>query len=241
MGIVRMGPPTDLISLLQKEFGIQSFVETGTYYGRTAEWAASVFNNVLTIEYSKDLFERAKESYKHVSNIQFLYGDSRTVLEQILPDLKEPVLFWLDAHWSGGITYGDVDQCPLLEEIEIINHYFPRSYIFIDDARLFTSPPQPPHIVEQWPDIFSVLSSLNTPEEKRYSVIIEDVIISVPQLARQAVTEYCQHINALAWQDYSEKTKQSNTKKALKLIAEDLKKPFRKLRKKLQNTLQSKG
>ncbi|PSN20145.1 hypothetical protein C7271_03605 [filamentous cyanobacterium CCP5] len=227
-----MGPPTNLISQLNRDFGIKTFVETGTYYGHTAKWAASIFQEVLTIEYSRELFEHAKGEHKDSENIKFLFGDSRTVLNEVLPNISSPVLFWLDAHWSGGKTYGASDQCPLIDEIEIINQLQPESFIFIDDARLFMSPPQAPHKIDQWPDIFSTLSALDVASGQRYSVIIEDVIISVPQYAKQTVAKYCQGVNTKIWAEYSYQDKLSNSRKALQLILEDIKQPIRSLKSK---------
>lgn len=134
--------------------------------------------------------------------------------------MKSSAVFWLDAHWSGGETYGDNDQCPILEEIKIINKSRYDNFIFVDDARLFTSPPQPPHLPEQWADIFSVLTALH--KDNRYIVIIEDVIIAVPTFAKPSVADYCQNINAIIWEEYGRQNKKSNYRKAAELIYNDL-------------------
>jgi len=36
MGIVRMGPPIEIILELKEAYGINNFIETGTYSGDTA-------------------------------------------------------------------------------------------------------------------------------------------------------------------------------------------------------------
>ena len=200
MGIIRMGPPQELILKLKDTCNIREFIETGTYLGNTTRWAGNVFDRVISIERSESFYRNVVEKYSHLKNIEFLHGDSREKFHKILPELKTPALFWLDAHWSGGETSGEKDECPLIEEIEIINASGKEHFIFIDDARLFTSPPSPPHLAEQWPDISTIIHMLNS-ARKRYIVIIEDIIISVPESARPLVVEYCQKINAAEWRN----------------------------------------
>ena len=78
----------------------------------------------------------------------------------------------------------------ILAEIEIINRSdFPHT-LLIDDARLFTAPPPPPHITKYWPDITTLLAAINS-KQGRYTVIVDDVVVSVPESARRLVEEYC--------------------------------------------------
>lgn len=201
MGIVRMGPPTEIILKLKKAYGIRNFIETGTYYGNTAYWASQVFEKVVTIEYSEIIYKQVKEKYSQILNIEFLYGDTRNRLREIVSQLDAPSIFWLDAHWSGGSTYGEADQCPLIKEIEIINSQESEQFILIDDARLFLSPPPEPNSAEQWPEIKEVLKALKS----KYVVIIEDVIIAVPSRAKQIIVQYCQEVNGRLWSSEGEK------------------------------------
>ena len=64
------------------------------------------------------------------------HGNSPDVLRSLAATIDEPVLFYLDAHWSGGVTaHGEV-EVPLLEELEIIRKRPHGDFIIIDDARL---------------------------------------------------------------------------------------------------------
>jgi hypothetical protein len=128
-------------------------------------------------------------------------GNSKEQLAAIVPTLKEPCIFWLDAHWSGGITYGESEECPLLEELQIINDSECDHFILIDDARLFLCPPPNPHRIEQWPTIDAVTSLLNS-GRSRYTVIVEDVIVSVPEGAKLLVAQYSQEVSTKAWEDH---------------------------------------
>ncbi len=223
MGITRWGPPTELITKLVTKFPIDNLVETGTYKGGTAVWASEYFKKVLTIEYSKELYEKVTHDFRHISNIEFIFGNSKTELSKLLERLENPSIFWLDAHWCGGSTYGDNDECPLIEEIDILNRSKFENFIFIDDARLFTSPPTGSHKTEQWPDITAVINALQSGKSHRYVVIIEDVIIAVPSFAKATVAQYCQDITNKAWAERMREIKTSNIEKVIQLIYQSLK------------------
>jgi hypothetical protein len=199
MGLIYAGVPTKLVLLLNKEFNIRYFIETGTYLGETAFWASQHFEHVITIEKSSYYWGLAQKKYSNIKNVQFLLGDSREVLQEFLPRLASPTVYWLDAHWSGGETYGQFDECALLDELEIINKTPAENFILIDDARLFLSPPNRPYSANQWPDLSTIIQIINPNFNKRYVVVIEDVIVAVPQNAREFVIQYCQDINTHFW------------------------------------------
>ncbi len=190
MGIKRMGPPEELVIKLRDYFKVGCLIETGTYMGGTAIWASDRFAKVITMENSPEIYQSTSERLSHIKNIEFLFGHTTVKLEQIVTKLQAPVIFWLDAHWSGGLTYGKTDECPILAELEIINCADLPHSILIDDARLFTAPPPPPHNTKYWPDITALLEVINA-KQGRYTVIVDDVIISVPESARILVEEYC--------------------------------------------------
>lgn len=194
MGIVRMGPPENIILLLKEKCKISTFIETGTYKGSTAIWAAKNFNNVITIEYSKKLYDQVREKNKNYENINFLFGNSIEKLKEIVPKLDKSAIFWLDAHWSGGDTYGENTECPIIEELEIIVNGGIPHCIFIDDARLFLSPPPHPHDITYWPTISQILNVINSGNLDYYTIIFEDVIIAMPLQAKNVLI---QHIRLL--------------------------------------------
>lgn len=200
MGIIRSGPPEELVLRLKDCFRIQAFVETGTYYGDTAMWAAVHFPQVITIEYSRSIYEKAIARHGQTPNVNFVFGDSRTILQTILPMLRGPAVIWLDGHWSGSETYGDGDECPLLEEIQAVVASQQAHFILIDDARLFASPPPRPHRPEQWPSIVQVIDSLKSGNYAPYIVIVEDVIVAIPEHARELLVRYCQEVNTRTWE-----------------------------------------
>lgn len=172
MGIVNFGIPEKETEFLKKNIGLDVFVEGGTYRGDTAKKMSEFFNKVYTIEKSDVMFDIAKENLKDRSNVVMLKGDTREHLEQIL-EHNDNILFWLDAHWSGGDTYGEDDECPLIEELKIIFKYPKRYVILIDDARLFLAPPPHPHKAENWPSLKEIIGILPNYKE---IIIFEDVI-----------------------------------------------------------------
>ena len=178
MGIIRMGPPEDIVCVLRDATTIEQFIETGTYQGDTAAWASKHFKRVVTIENSDKYYDISKKFLSHLKNVEVLKGDSRHILPQLLNKNPNPTIFWLDAHYCCD-AYGKDDECPLLEEIRQIGKISCDYIILIDDARLFFAPPPKPHNPNQWPNILEILTLLEN--NGQYSVIVEDVIISVPR------------------------------------------------------------
>src|SRR2546423_1478492 len=103
MGSVHSGVPHEIILFLKEQFGLQSFVETGTLKGNSAAWASRHFKRVVTIEASEELYRAARARYAHITNVDFIWGNSAEQLPALIPGLENP-LFWLDAHWSGSNT-----------------------------------------------------------------------------------------------------------------------------------------
>lgn len=200
MGWMRMGRPQELVLRLSDRFGVDTFIETGTFRGRTAGWAAQFFPCVKTIERSKELYDEAVARHGRLDNVEFLHGDSRELLKGVVPALQRPAIFWLDAHWSGGVTYGENDECPLIEEIAVLRRSPHEHMVLIDDARLFLSPPPRPHRVEAWPTIDRVAEELKAVHPV-YMVVVEDVIVVVPHYAREIVAEYCQEVATIRWEE----------------------------------------
>jgi hypothetical protein len=190
MGFIHPGAPQELVARLVKECGATTFVETGTHKGNTSAWAATVFPKVVTIEGSEMWYQRTKERLAPLGNVSMLFGHSAEVLHEVVEQLTAPALFWLDAHWSGRQTAGATDQCPLLGEIAAINASSLNHLILIDDARLFLAPPEPPHDVDQWPDIGSIVAAL-TAAQSKHVIVFEDVIIAVPPAVKRSVQAYC--------------------------------------------------
>ena len=121
-----------------REFNLDIFVETGTYQGDTVYAMRRVCKRIFSIELGKELAKKARLRFSRNANIQILEGDSTVILPQILKSIDTPCLFWLDAHFSGGITVAGSSPTPILDEVKaIIEHPVRRHVVLVDDSRLF--------------------------------------------------------------------------------------------------------
>lgn len=118
--------------------GVRTFVETGTYLGKTTALLAETCERVITIEVDDALHARAAELFGDRPSIEVLHGDSGVLLPSVLERLHEPALFWLDGHYSLGITSMGASIAPIeLELCAVLAHTVQEHVIVIDDARLF--------------------------------------------------------------------------------------------------------
>ena len=143
--IVKQG----IIQEFQQKTGYSILIETGTYQGDMVEAQKSRFGRIISIELGQDLFEKARKRFDKDKNVTIAQGDSGKVLPLLLENVDRPAIFWLDGHYSEGITARGEKECPIFEEIEAIfskknlNHV-----LLIDDARLFTGQGDYPSIEE---------------------------------------------------------------------------------------------
>ena len=123
-----------------RRFRLPVFIETGTYLGDMVDGVRNVFEEVYSIELSPRLHLEARARFKGAPHVTLLQGDSGAVLKDLLPRLSRPCLFWLDGHYSGGITALGNKETPIVNELDhILRHKLLLNHvILIDDARCFT-------------------------------------------------------------------------------------------------------
>ncbi len=125
-----------------KKYPNAVLVETGTYLGGgVMEGLNSGFERVISFEIKKDLYDKCCEAFKYLiplDRVTLIHGSSATELYKNIKDVNTPMTFWLDGHFSAGITGYDKDNVsPLLKELEQIKqHYIKTHTILIDDRRL---------------------------------------------------------------------------------------------------------
>jgi hypothetical protein len=67
-----------------------------------------------------------------------LKGDSGGLLPEVIPRIKGRCLFWLDGHYSGGVTARGSEDTPIRKELEhIVAAGRDADVVLIDDARCF--------------------------------------------------------------------------------------------------------
>lgn len=124
------------------KYKVKVLVETGTYLGEMIEAMSPHFERIYSIELSEVLHAKAQRRFKKRDYIHLIHGDSGKELKTLLRLLKQPAVFWLDGHYSAGITAKGEKDTPIYEELEhIFNARDLGHVIIIDDARCFGSDP----------------------------------------------------------------------------------------------------
>ena len=166
--------PKNIALMLRDKYSLDIFIETGTYAGITAEWAAKHFFQVHTIEQSEEYFSLAEKRLLNLPNVFTYLSDSRMALPQVVTRTNERgVLFYLDAHWSEGAHYGrPLIDSVVVDEILLVNEWSNNTHaIIVDDAHRFGT--------ERWPTKRAVVEALEN-GGKRHVRELLDVFIAVP-------------------------------------------------------------
>lgn len=140
------------IEQLIKQYGLSTYVETGTGAGVSFQHALLFpFHNFFSIEMDPLLYE---QMYKYnAKNVSIKLGRSKDRLPEILCDsgIRDNILFFLDAHFPEADfghgcdryvksiqTYAE-DALPLKNELEIIKKFRvdKSDVIIIDDLRIY--------------------------------------------------------------------------------------------------------
>jgi len=173
--MVQQGQPSPyrkhrLIRELAERTGNRIFIETGTYLGDTLWSLKDSFKELYSVELDRGLYEAACRRFARYKDIHLFCGDSAAILPKLLLPVKEPVLFWLDAHYSGGITTGDISQSPVIRELDyILSHQVKGHIVLIDDVASFGSDPAYPSL--------SVLKEYCIRRKPKSSMEVKDGII----------------------------------------------------------------
>jgi hypothetical protein len=119
-------------------FKPRTLVETGTYYGNMISACKGAFERIYSIELGESFYARARKRFAGDPRIAILQGDSGEQLAVVLKEVKGGCLFWLDAHYSGGLTAKGSVETPIERELGLIfAHPFRDHIILIDDAHCF--------------------------------------------------------------------------------------------------------
>jgi len=128
----------DYLLEIKQHYGLSIFVETGTYMGQTVEIMRRHFLKVYSIELSVELYNRAVRKFSGCENVKLRCGDSGVELGEVMRELNEAALFWLDAHYSRGVTVRGDRETPIIEELRhILDAPDLGHVVVIDDAREF--------------------------------------------------------------------------------------------------------
>jgi hypothetical protein len=168
-------PPPHIVKQMtiaeyQDKYKYGVLVETGTYMGDMVEAQKKRFQKIFSIELGVDLFNNATRRFKKDKNVTIVQGDSGKVLPKILSEINEPAIFWLDGHYSAGITAKGEKECPIFEEVDaIFNSKKFNHILLIDDARCFIGE-------GDYPTISQLTEYIKSKNEK-YQVEVKNDII----------------------------------------------------------------
>jgi len=128
----------NMLRLTAQHHHLRVLIETGTYTGDTVMALHRHFDRIVSVELSHELHAKAVRQARHRRNVELLLGDSAEVLPRVLATLHQPALFWLDAHYSGGVTALGETISPISSELDaILAHDVKKHVILVDDAREF--------------------------------------------------------------------------------------------------------
>lgn len=152
-------------------YGIKTLVETGTYLGDMVAAQLPHFSRILSVELSEELYKRARIRFRRNPEVELYQGDSGKVLHTVAPQLKEPAIFWLDGHYSAGITAKGDLICPIYAELDALLPLTVPHVLLIDDAQDFTGQYDYPTIEE--------LTDYVKKKNPAYQVEVRDYVIRV--------------------------------------------------------------
>jgi len=173
MGIVYYGIHELVALKMRDKYNLEIFVETGTWHGDSAIWAAAHFSKVYTIELNLPFLEEFNSLLADFDNIEPIHGNSRIELIPVISKIHRPVLFFLDAHWTGDAEQHDkISACPVMDEINTINKLCKVNHVIIvDDARLMRG---------KWGDQDSIVEALCNNEQRKVQ-IFDDIFLAEPE------------------------------------------------------------
>jgi hypothetical protein len=126
--------------LLRNGLRDATWVETGTYMGDTTSVLSKVAKMVYSIEPEPTLFSKAEQKFSDTSNVKIIKGLSEDVFPRLLPTIGGDICFWLDGHYSAGITFKGPQETPIIDELAAIGRnitHMGRVVVMVDDVRCF--------------------------------------------------------------------------------------------------------
>jgi hypothetical protein len=120
--------------------GAVTWIETGTYLGNTTSLLARLGKSVYSLEPEPNLAKSAVSRFKAHSHVQIINKSSEEAFPELLSEIKGSVAFWLDGHYSAGITYRGANETPIRTELGQIEKWienFTHLVVLVDDFRCF--------------------------------------------------------------------------------------------------------
>jgi hypothetical protein len=169
-------PPHPIKQEVLRDYGrrhhLSILVETGTYVWDMVEALKGNFERIYTIELSDELHGNAKRRFSGERNVTLIRGDSGIELGKLMGKIDRPALFWLDGHYSSGVTARAEKETPIFEELRHLLEAPDLGHVIvIDDARCFGSFPDYPTIDE--------VKDFVRSKRKDTDIVVQDDIIRI--------------------------------------------------------------
>ena len=148
------------------------FVETGCAGGMGIRAALDCgFDEIYSVDLSAKNVYYCQDLFKDEPKVEVFHGDTRPFLQELVPALPNPCVFWLDAHPD--------DDSPILDELHILQTLGKtnKHTLLIDDRRLMQG---------HWrsmrePDVYKAIKAINPAYEISYDlgVVKDDIVVAV--------------------------------------------------------------
>lgn len=141
------------LARFRDQWSIREMIETGTGDGESILFAKEAIHRIYSFEINEQIFNEVDRKFATNKDIRIYNNESASGLKFLfhLYKFREPVLFFLDAHFPGadfGLAgYGDEKnkkiRLPLEEELYTIVRYhdITDDVFIIDDLRVYESGP----------------------------------------------------------------------------------------------------
>ncbi len=170
---------TKIIKRYGSDYALSNLIETGTFLGDTVRAQLRNYDYIASIELSHKLYIENVDRLKGVEKVRLYEGNSAELLKGMIsdvPDKNRGVLFWLDGHYSGGVTAKGEKDTPIMNELDIIFRAgLERFVVLIDDAIDFKGK-------DGYPTLEGLKEYIAT-KERKCSVEIEKNIIRIVPIA----------------------------------------------------------
>jgi len=127
-----------MILKYRDKYNIRTLVESGTYLGDMVWAQQDNFDEIFSIELSKEFVDFSRSRFKKKPHIKIIQGDSGKIMPIVIKEVKGKTIFWLDGHYSGEDSARGDKDCPAAEEVKAIIASEYDHVILINDARNFT-------------------------------------------------------------------------------------------------------
>jgi len=165
-----------VVQTYARTYSLATLIETGTYLGDMVFAMRTHFKRIISIEIDNDLYSLSSARFhsRFYEHVRMIHGDSSVVLPELISELQEPCLFWLDGHFSGEGTSCGQTKTPILDELyTILTHPFSH-VILIDDAHEFSGEGDYPSL----DNLFAVVTRLFP---TRKMTVIDNIIRILPR------------------------------------------------------------